>query len=296
MEQGLYHPNCKDGHTTYFPGISEEPERLTRKSIEKSVAAYKDEQRMRYAQRQAEKYKNLADNSLDEENKKKYRILQNKWNNELIRIKDKVTRRTEKKVLDFKNSLKDISNNDVKTLLKQSAERTRFNVSTRRQSYFDGKEIYLTKNAQNDTIAHELFHEIDYSYRLTGDGMLSDSVRNDYERIRNSARIYGKPIEEMLYSKYPKAFYIDQRGKLKMNEQYRGISDILNGMSKGNIKLGFGHGSKGYWDKPLALEKETFAQYGRMLYNQDKLVLKMAKEIFPETNSEIMGTLKRMVK
>lgn len=296
MAQGLYHPNCKDGHTTYFPGISEEPEKLTTKSIKKSVAAYKDEQRMRYAQREAEKYKNLADNSLDEENKKKYRILQNKWNNELIRIKDKVTRRTEKKVHDFKDSLKDISNNDVKTLLQQSAERTRFNVSTRRQSYFDGKEIYLTKNAQNDTIAHELFYEIDYSYRLTGDGMLSDSVRNDYERIRNSARIYGKPIEEMLYSKYPKAFYIDQRGKLKMNEQYRGISDILNGMSKGNIKLGFGHGSKGYWDKPLALEKETFAQYGRMLYNQDKLVLKMAKEIFPETNSEIMGTLKRMVK
>lgn len=296
MAQGLYHPNCKDGHTTYFHGISEKPEKLTKKRIERSVEAYKDEQRMSYAQRQAEKYKNLVDNSLDEENKKKYRILQNKWNNELIRIKDKVTRRTERKILDFKDSLEDVSNNDVKTLLKQSAERTKFHVSTRRQSYFNGKEVYLTKNAQNDTIAHELFHEIDHNYRLTEDGMLSASVKNDYERIKKSARIYGKPIEEMLYSRYPKAFYVDQRGRLKMNEKYRGISDILNGMSKGNMQLGFGHGSKGYWDKPLALEKETFAQYGRMLYNQDELVLKMAKEIFPETNSEIMGTLKRMVK
>lgn len=22
IKQGLYHPNCKDSHTTYFPGIS----------------------------------------------------------------------------------------------------------------------------------------------------------------------------------------------------------------------------------------------------------------------------------
>ena len=26
MAAGLYHPNCKDNHTTYFPGISTPPD------------------------------------------------------------------------------------------------------------------------------------------------------------------------------------------------------------------------------------------------------------------------------
>lgn len=33
MAGGLYHPNCKDGHTTYFPGISDKPEKVTKKEM-----------------------------------------------------------------------------------------------------------------------------------------------------------------------------------------------------------------------------------------------------------------------
>lgn len=100
----------------------------------------------------------------------------------------------------------------------------------------------------------------------------------------------------MLYLKYPDAFYKNQEGKLKVYEQYRGISDILHGMSRKEINLGYGHSKKGYWDEPLRLEKEIFAQYGRMLYNQDKDVLRMAKEIFPESDKEIMNALKGIIR
>lgn len=296
IAQGLYHPNCKDGHTTYFPGISEEPEKLTNKSIEKSVEVYKDEQRIHYAQRQVEKYKNLSDNSLDEKNKKRYAILQNKWREELIRAKDRVTGSTQKKVQTFSEKLDAIQNIDVKILLEQSMKRVGFEVSARRASYFSKGKVYLAKKDSLDAIAHELFHEIDSSYCLSQNGFITDSLKADYKKLENLEKIYRKQLVEVLKSKYPEAFFRNQSGELKVYEKYRGISDILHGMTDGRINLGYGHYRRGYWKKPFALEKETFAQYGRMLYNQDENVLKMAEEIFPETNKEIMGRLKRMVK
>ena len=79
MEQGLYHPNCKDGHTTYFPGITDEAEPLTRKEIDNSVEAAKEEQKQQYAQRQADKFDRLASYSLDEDNQKKYATRREEW-------------------------------------------------------------------------------------------------------------------------------------------------------------------------------------------------------------------------
>jgi len=81
-----------------------------------------------------------------------------------------------------------------------------------------------------------------------------------------------------------------------MLEACRGISDILNGMSKGEIWLGYGHDATGYWDKPLRIEKETWAQYGRMFFEQDKDVLRMLEELFPETTQSIMTIIEEMMK
>ena len=86
MAQGLYHHNCKDGHTTFFPGITEEPKPLTRKDIDKSVEAAREEQKQQYAQRQADRFQRLADYSLDEENQRRYSLKANEWNNELSQI------------------------------------------------------------------------------------------------------------------------------------------------------------------------------------------------------------------
>ena len=84
MEQGLYHPNCKDGHTTYFPGITEEAEPLTMKEIDKSVETVKLEQKQQYAQRQADRFQRLADYSLDEDNQRRYRLKTDEWEAALV--------------------------------------------------------------------------------------------------------------------------------------------------------------------------------------------------------------------
>lgn len=47
---GLYHPRCKDIHTTYFEGITNIPPPLTEEEIRESEAEYKREQHEKYIQ------------------------------------------------------------------------------------------------------------------------------------------------------------------------------------------------------------------------------------------------------
>ena len=86
MAAGLYHPNCKDGHTTYFPGISTPPDdQFTKKEIEQIEEDYKDDQKQQYAERQEEKFGRLANYSLDPMNKKVYAARQNQWKEQAYR-------------------------------------------------------------------------------------------------------------------------------------------------------------------------------------------------------------------
>lgn len=72
ISRGLYHPRCKDAHSTYFPGISTADDSWTKEELEKAGLESREEARQLYAGRQAEKYERLAKYSLDEENREKY--------------------------------------------------------------------------------------------------------------------------------------------------------------------------------------------------------------------------------
>ena len=76
---GLYHPRCKDSHTTYFPGISTADDTWSEKELEAVGQANKQEAEQQYAKRQAEKYGRLARYSLDEDNKKQYKQRVREW-------------------------------------------------------------------------------------------------------------------------------------------------------------------------------------------------------------------------
>lgn len=79
---GLYHPRCKDSHTTYFGGISAPPDsKFTRQEIQEIEDGYRTEQKQQYAKRQADRFGRLAEYSLDEENQEKYRRKERTWKN-----------------------------------------------------------------------------------------------------------------------------------------------------------------------------------------------------------------------
>ena len=79
MAGGLYHPNCKDKHSTYFEGISSKPE--SRYYEEKPVIKERQliENKLNHAKRQAKSYNRLAKNSLDAENQETYRARATEW-------------------------------------------------------------------------------------------------------------------------------------------------------------------------------------------------------------------------
>lgn len=72
ISKGLYHPRCKDSHTTYFPGISTADDSWTAEELEAIEQQSKAEARQQYVARQIQKYDRLAKYSLDADNKQTY--------------------------------------------------------------------------------------------------------------------------------------------------------------------------------------------------------------------------------
>lgn len=79
IAQGLYHPRCKDSHTTFFPDITEEPKPWKREELDEMEEREQHEARQSYAQRQAEKFERLEQFSLDHENKQEYGAKAEAW-------------------------------------------------------------------------------------------------------------------------------------------------------------------------------------------------------------------------
>ncbi|WP_411337215.1 phage minor capsid protein [Ruminococcus gauvreauii] len=77
---GLYHPRCKDSHTTYFEGISTPPDdTFTRQELEEIEQNIKKEAKQQYAERQADRFGRMARFSLDEDNQEQYRRKEDMW-------------------------------------------------------------------------------------------------------------------------------------------------------------------------------------------------------------------------
>ena len=76
---GLYHPRCKDSHTTYFPGITKADPKYNKQKLSDLEAQAQQEAKQQYAARQEKKFKRMADFSLDPGNQQKYAIKQREW-------------------------------------------------------------------------------------------------------------------------------------------------------------------------------------------------------------------------
>lgn len=78
---GLYHPNCRDSHTTYFEGISTPPDdKFTENELAEIEKNAKQEAQRQYAARQADRFGRMARFSLDEDNQEQYRRKEKMWN------------------------------------------------------------------------------------------------------------------------------------------------------------------------------------------------------------------------
>lgn len=294
---GLYHPRCKDSHTTYFPGISTADGSWTKEELEAVEKASKREAKRQYASRQARRFGRLARHSLDAENRAERQRKAEKWSlaeqqcSEESDWKAKMSslifgKSVDEQAKEFYHSLIHVEDDNIYGLLRQAYKRVKFRRSDGRRSFFRNKEgcVYLAKNAEYSTIAHELFHEIDNHYGITDNGGLEMELLSDHKRLRDMEKKAGKTIPEMLYSRHPEMFE-ENYSKLVVKRKYRGMADIINGMSGGKVKLGYRHADD-YWKRERALQKETWAQYGRMYYSGDEEVMEALRDVLPETTKE----------
>lgn len=86
VKGGMFHPNCKNGLSTYYDGINQPPKEPTKEEIEEMTRRYNLEQRQRECERNIRKYKRLENGSLDADNIAKYAEKRRQWINEYNKL------------------------------------------------------------------------------------------------------------------------------------------------------------------------------------------------------------------
>lgn len=149
MAAGLYHPNCKDKHSTYFEGISSKPE--SRYYEEKPIIKERQliENKLNHAKRQAKSYNRLAKNSLDSDNQETYRARATEWRGKVKQYREQLNsfekshglelKGIEEKKMELYNIARDyksVSDNEVH-LYQESSDKAYKSISNAK----DGKQI-----------------------------------------------------------------------------------------------------------------------------------------------------------
>ena len=86
VKGGMFHPNCKNGLSTYYDGINQPPKEPTKEEVEEMTRRYELEQRQRECERNIRKYKRLENGSIDADNIAKYAEKRRQWTNEYNRL------------------------------------------------------------------------------------------------------------------------------------------------------------------------------------------------------------------
>lgn len=189
----------------------------------------------------------------------------------------------------FEHDLKN-AHPEVKRAISAIKDKTDYAYSPKERSFYDPSLNYvsLRKDAPSGTMAHELFHKIDHMNKITDspEHGISKALHNDWESLLNKS---NGDIVGYLADSYPEAFTFNRKGKVVFKENYRGISDIISGLSGDSINLGYHH-KAAYWSRSGTLEREAWAQFGRVYFDNDPDVVKMMKNIFTSfDNSAIMA-------
>ena len=141
------------------------------------------------------------------------------------------------------------------------------------------------------TIAHETFHYIDHRYKVNKKHYLFTPIQKDWTNLLKKS---GGDVVEYLKQNYPDAFELSHNGKDILKEEYRGISDIISGLSKDQINLGYHH-ERDYWEDRGKLQAESWAQFGRVYYDNNPKVRKMFSELFTNYENDAIMCLEEVV-
>ncbi|MCC8075725.1 MAG: phage minor capsid protein [Clostridiales bacterium] len=157
IAQGLYHPRCKDSHSTWFPELHQDATPYTKQEITELEGKERAEQRQQYAQRQAEKYRRMEKYSLDGDNQRKYGNLAEQWEQEMEQGK-----RTEQE----RNA---VISPSIKTAeYRRKIDRLGEDVDTSRTIWQQAKQMLEHRSGT-------LYEDLAFINSATGDALLQDT-------------------------------------------------------------------------------------------------------------------------
>lgn len=310
MAAGLYHPNCKDVHTTYFHELEDEPDsKFTKEELEQVKEDYKQDQKRQYAGRMVEQFNRLSKYSLDPDNKKMYGVRKEQWENVVANSQKNDIMESDLSI--FKNKLRNDTNIDKEyyNILKEKFSHGNKDAKhlfakyasgdTIETSLFEGTAHYNTKTKKismhyradldnlrgtGATWFHEHGHLIDDALGTVSNDKQFKALLNEdvYQyRIR-----YGKEHNLRTYDKVDKAI----SGDLQDMRKHSAVSDLLDGLTSGNIRGCAGH-MYDYWDNLENITSEAFAhmfeaQFDKVRYDEMKKYFPQSLEYFEKKLKE----------
>ena len=255
---GLYHPNCKDVHTTYFEGISTPPEPMTEEQKKEAARVYNLEQQQRYNERQIRKYKRLSDGSVDPENQLRYQKKLEAWQAEQRRFvkanSDVLKRRYEnEKIFD----IGPIDNADTQRTvesMRREVELEKLQASKIKDLTNSGNSDIIKSKWDNDLpprgqvtekipedelysfVANELRISEDEASAYVDDVMVfTDAESNVYSEIRRYQKgedLQFLEVEETKMLSDNIEEYIQKAPRWNGGTTYRGISESDDGLAQ----------------------------------------------------------------
>lgn len=268
---GLYHPRCKDVHTTYFPGISTADDTWTEEELETIRKKNKAEAGQQYAKRQEEKYRRLAKYSLDSENKKKYGLRAPEWVGKTGKSGGcwDISKTRSHFIDRLRNDKHASLHKDKMALYSEFTELIEDGALGVPFTYDSGLDAvkfnlnapYIEEYDMDYVFAHEISHRMD---ELEYHSWENKKFLQAIETCRQKVYSNEEEIQE----------WFEDGGKYEYDFA---MSDIVDALSRGDIVVQIGHG-KEYWEKEASFEPmEIFANLSSM-----DVLGKVREDIFKE--------------
>lgn len=264
---GLYHPRCRDSHTTYFPELEDLDNEYSKKDIEDIEEQNRKEARQQYAERQEKKFHRLASFSLDPENKSKYREKEKEWSQE-TEVRYKVPDEVKVPRSDTPQIMIDLMDQYTTDECIQIDGKSEYAFSYDLDNdliFVNPKHPQYEEENYRAVLAHELAHRIDHNeYGSPMHTEFSEAIKSTEKRILESKERYQSRL--------------DKNGDLEYDYF---VSDIMSCITDNKVIGLYGHESQ-YIGKPGYTELEIFADVFAALYQGDDETVSFIKNELPE--------------
>lgn len=307
IAKGLYHPRCKDSHTTYFKNISTQEDTWSQEELEQIEKKNKKEAQKQYAQRQSEKFSRLYKYSLSEENRNLYQAKEKKWKynadesdtfkRKRNRILNELTDHIATPILKLKSKYIDeilqvIENSNINDFIYDYIDDIKFinekcfgtAVTSKKGIRVNLKKDEINRRGKWVSTFHEMGHAID---RAAG-GLSSANPKfrklliNDFNGLVNKyCKVYNVDI----------ATAFAEIGESLSDDIYHSVSDLTGALSNNKCIGKYAHYNPNYWNAPNKLEKEAFAHFFEATARNDMEKIEVIKAIFPNAYEQFLKLL-----